>query len=51
LQRDSAGGSHDEEAGCIVLEQELTAEAKHVKKPKTLAGPRVTRRAVIASAA
>jgi gluconate 2-dehydrogenase gamma chain len=35
---------------CILLEQELTAEVKHVKKPKTLAGPRVTRRTVIASA-
>jgi gluconate 2-dehydrogenase gamma chain len=35
---------------CILLEQELTSEVKHVKKPKTLAGPRVTRRTVIASA-
>jgi hypothetical protein len=37
-------------ARCILLEQELTAEVKHVKKPKTFAGPRVTRRTVIASA-
>ena len=37
-------------ARCILLEQELTAEVKHVKKPKTFAGPRITRRTVIVSA-
>src|SRR5579862_2279919 len=37
-------------ARCILLEQELIAEVKHVKKPKTFAGPRITRRTVIAGA-